>query len=205
MALATYSDLKTSIADFLNRDDLTAVIPDFIKLAEAQFKREIRHYKMMQRSEGEVDTRHSEFPADFLESIRFHHNDDKSTAIDLVSLSDMLRYRNENSTTGKPRYYAISGDTFEVYPTPDTTYSTELLYYQDIPSLSDSTTTNWLLTAHPDVYLYGALTQSAPYLKDDARVQVWGVVYSNAITSINNESHRIRNAGTGLKLKIRSY
>ena len=56
MALATYSDLKASIADFLNRDDLTAVIPDFIKLAEAQFKREIRHYKMMQRSEGEVDT-----------------------------------------------------------------------------------------------------------------------------------------------------
>jgi hypothetical protein len=117
----------------------------------------------------------------------------------------MLRYRNENSATGKPRYYAISGDTFEVYPTPDTTYSTELLYYQDIPSLSDTTTTNWLMTSHPDVYLYGALTQSAPYLKDDQRVQVWAVVYSNAINSINNESQRIRNAGTGLKLQIRSY
>jgi hypothetical protein len=117
----------------------------------------------------------------------------------------MLKFRNENSATGKPKYYAIVGESFEVYPTPDTTYSTELMYYKPIPALSDSNTTNWLLTSNPDAYLYGSLMQSAPYLKDDQRMQVWSVLYSNAVQSINTESRRIRSGGSGLKLKIRSY
>ncbi len=43
MALTYYTGLKTSIADFLNRDDLTSVIPDFVALAEAQINRDVRH------------------------------------------------------------------------------------------------------------------------------------------------------------------
>jgi hypothetical protein len=205
MAISNYSELKASIADFLNRDDLASVTGDFIALAEAQMGREIRHHKMIERAEGEVDTRFSQVPADWLESIRFHVNDDKSSEIELISLAEMLKFRNENSATGKPKYYAIVGESFEVYPTPDTTYSTELMYYKPIPALSDSNTTNWLLTSNPDAYLYGSLMQSAPYLKDDQRMQVWSVLYSNAVQSINTESRRIRSGGSGLKLKIRSY
>ena len=104
MALANYSDLKASLADFLNRDDLTSVIPDFIALAETQMQREVRHHKMVERAEGEVDTRYSAFPADYLESIRFHVNDDRSSIIELVSQTDIFRYRKEKSATGKPRY-----------------------------------------------------------------------------------------------------
>jgi hypothetical protein len=59
MAITTYTELKSTIADFLNRDDLTAVIPTFISLAEAQMEREVRHYKMQKRSEGQIDTRYS--------------------------------------------------------------------------------------------------------------------------------------------------
>lgn len=205
MAISNYSELKASIADFLNRDDLASVAGDFIALAEAQMGREIRHHRMIERAEGEVDTRFSQVPADWLESIRFHVNDDKSSEIELISLAEMLKFRNENSALGKPKYYAIVGESFEVYPTPDTTYSTELMYYKPIPALSDSNTTNWLLTSNPDAYLYGSLTQSAPYLKDDQRMQVWSVLYSNAVQSINTESRRIRSGGSGLKLKIRSY
>jgi hypothetical protein len=42
MALGTYSELKTSIANYLNRDDLTSVIPDFITLTENRLDRELR-------------------------------------------------------------------------------------------------------------------------------------------------------------------
>ena len=55
MSLSNYTGLKASIADFLNRDDLTAVIPDFITLAEAQINRDIRHFKMEARSSGQQD------------------------------------------------------------------------------------------------------------------------------------------------------
>ena len=56
MALTNYSELKSSIADFLNRDDLTSVIPTFISLAEAQFARDLRHYKMENRATGTIDS-----------------------------------------------------------------------------------------------------------------------------------------------------
>ena len=45
MAITNYTELKSSLADWLNRSDLTTVIPDFITLAESQFNREIRNRK----------------------------------------------------------------------------------------------------------------------------------------------------------------
>lgn len=206
MAITTYTELKSTIADFLNRDDLTAIIPTFISLAEAQMEREVRHYKMQKRSEGQIDTRYSQLPADFLEPVRFHLDDGRSSRLELLSLDDMLQYRMEtNDAQGKPRYYAVSGEAIEVYPTPDTTYSGELLYYAELEQLSDSNASNWLLEMSPDAYLYGALTQSAPYLKDDARMQVWSVLYSGAVAGTNLQSNKAKSGGSGLRLKIRSY
>jgi hypothetical protein len=205
MAITTYSELKTSIADFLNRDDLTSVIPDFITLAEAQMERELRHYSMEKRSTAEVDTRYSELPSDFLEPIRMHL-EEQSTRLELISLDDMLELRQDsNNTSGRPTSYAITGGAIEVYPTPDATYNLELLYYASIAKLSDSNTSNWILASHPDAYLYGALLQSAPYLKDDARMQVWSMLYAGAVQSINTQSNRAKHGGSGLRLKIRSY
>ena len=205
MAITTYTELKASVADFLNRDDLTSVIPDFISLAEAQMERELRHYNMEKRSTAEIDTRYSELPSDFLEPIRFHL-EERSTRLELISLDDMLEFRqNTNDASGTPRNYAISGGAIEVYPTPDTTYNGELLYYASIAKLSGSTASNWILASHPDVYLYGALLQSAPYLKDDARMQIWSMLYAGAVSSINSQSKKAKSGGSGLRIKIRSY
>jgi len=71
--------------------------------------------------------------------------------------------------------------------------------------LSDSTTTNWLLEYYPDAYLYGSLVHSAPYLKEDARLQTWAALYQSAVDAINNESESSKFGGSGRKLKIRSY
>jgi len=205
MPITTYSELKTSVADFLNRDDLTSVIPNFIALAEAQMEREVRHYKMEKRSTAEIDTRFSELPNDLLEPIRFHL-EEQSTRMELISLSEMLDWREDSKdAVGRPSYYALTGNALEVFPTPDGTYNGELLYYSQIDKLSDSNTSNWILASHPDAYLYGALLQSAPYLKDDARMQVWSMLYAGAISSINTQSKRAKSGGSGLRLKIRSY
>ena len=66
MALTTYDELKSSIADFLDRDDLTTVIPDFITLAETKMNREIRHWRMEKRATAVLDTQYSALPNDFL-------------------------------------------------------------------------------------------------------------------------------------------
>ena len=123
--------------------------------------------------------------------------------IELLNKSEMLKQRAaSNDSVGKPRYYAITAGEIEVYPTPDATYTTELYYYKRITSLSDSNTTNEILTYFPDAYLYGSLVHSAPYLKDDAQVAVWGSIYAQTLADINGESEASKFGGSGRRLKI---
>ena len=206
MAITTYAELKSSIADFLNRDDLTSTIPTFISLAEANFNRTVRHWRMEKRSTAEIDTQYSAIPADFLEVIRFYITSNDTRPLELISQAELLdrKYRNLN-TSGKPAYYAITAGEIEVYPVPDGTYTAELYYYRTIPALSDSNTSNWLLQYYPDCYLYGSLVHSAPYLRDDARIQTWAALYQNAISAINAESEATKFGGSGRRMKIRSY
>ena len=91
MSLSNYTGLKASIADFLNRDDLTAVIPDFITLAEAQINRDIRHYKMEARSSGQQSSgdEYMQVPSDWIETIRLHLTDSGTTVVNLVSRDAM--------------------------------------------------------------------------------------------------------------------
>lgn len=205
MAITTYTELKSAVADFLDRDDLTAVIPTFIRLAEAQMQREIRHYRMVQRASGQIDSRYSEVPNGWLETIRFHIAGTQETRLELTSLDDMMQLRERNNVPGTPTHYAHVGTTFEIYPTPDAEYEIQLMYHEELPKLSDSVASNWLLEIAPDAYLYGALVQAAPYLKDDARVQVWGGLYSGAVAAVNTDNERARFGGSGMRMRIRSY
>ena len=206
MAITTYAELKSSITDFLNRDDLDTVAPDFITLAEADLSRKVRHWRMEGRATAEIDTQYSAIPADFLEVITFHVTSGNLRPLELISQAEMLQRRYENlDTSGKPAYYALTAGEIEVYPTPDGTYTTELSYYKRISALSDSNTSNWLLEYFPDAYLYGSLVHSAPYLKDDARLQLWAALYEQAIASINRESEATKFGGSGRRMKIKAY
>ena len=206
MAITTYAELKSSIANWLNRDDLTSVIPDFISLTEAGINRDLRHYKMINRVDATLDSRYVQMPADWLETVRFGITSGTTYRLELVSRDDMLEYRqNTSDVAGIPKFYANIGDTIEVFPTPAAEYQMQLQYYAKTPALSDSNTDNWLLSDAPDIYLYGALVQAAPYLNDDARVQTWAALYSAAIQSLQKASDDTRFAGSGLRMRVTSY
>ena len=205
MALTNYTGLKASIADFLNRDDLTSVIPDFVALAEAQINRDIRHWKMEARSSGQQSAadEYMQIPADWVETIRLHLTGTGTSVVNLVSRDAMADKRAaQENAAGTPRMYTHADGQFQLYPTPDATTNFELLYYQKIPSLITNTD-NWLLLEAPDVYLYGALLHSAPYLAEDARLAVWAQLYSAAIQRLNQTSEDAMFSGSGLTLKVR--
>jgi hypothetical protein len=203
MPLSTYSELKSAVADFLNRDDLTAVIPTFIALTEADINRTLRDYRMEKRSDATLDAQYSALPNDWLETIRLQLVGSTSR-LELApdgALADLRAARGD--LVGKPTHYAHTAGGLELYPTPDGEYTAELVYFAKAPALSDTVASNWLLTAAPDAYLYGALTQSAPYLKDDQRAVVWAGLYQNAINNLNSASERARYSGSGLRLRNR--
>lgn len=206
MAITNYTNLKSTISDFLNRDDLDSVIPTFIQLAEAQMNRDIRHWEMETRVSGQQSQgdQYMQVPADWNETIRLILTGDGTSVLELLSLSGMAdRRAKAEDAADTPRYYSHVRGEFELYPTPSADTDFELLYYAKIPALSDSNTTNWLLDYAPDVYLYGALMHSAPYLAEDARLAVWAQMYAASVQNLNNQSERVKNSGTGIRLNIR--
>jgi len=204
MAISTYAELKTSIADFLNRDDIDDVIPTFISLAEAGFNRDIRHYSMESRQTASTDERFLTRPSDWLETIRMNLVGSGTSTIELMSAHGMQDSRQASSdTAGTPAYYAHVDGNFELFPSPNASVDVELLYFAKIPALSDSNTSNWLLSQYPDLYLYASLAHTAPYLQEDARIPIWTTLYKELIETMNNESDSAKWSGTGLKPKIR--
>ena len=205
MAITTYSELNTAIANWLNRDDLTAIIPDFIRLTEADMDRKVRHWRMENRSTANIDARYTALPDDFMEGVRFHLDVDERPVELLTPLSLQQRRQKNSDTQGKPSFYAIIAGQIEVWPTPDAAYTGELYYYARTAPLSDSNTSNWILNYFPDAYLYGALVHSAPYLVDDARTQLWASLYQSAIDGINSNNEKAKFGGSGLRMQVNTF
>jgi len=205
MPLTNYTELQASIADTLNRDDLTSQIPDFIKLAEAQLSRDLRHWRMEDRAVATVDSQYTALPNNFISPVRITITASPSYTLELVGPFEISKLRMENQDTlGRPRFYAVVDGSFEVYPTPDADYVLELVYYEGIPDIATNGT-NWLLTHYPDAYLYSSLIHSSPYLQEDQRIAVWNTLYLNSVSAINLEGERARTSGSGRRIQIRSY
>jgi hypothetical protein len=194
MALANYTDLKASVADFLNRSDLTSVIPDFITLCEAGFNRELRVREMSVRTQAPIDSQYVKLPDDFLGMRNIDLMTDPVTPLSYKNLQNLDIHRS-NDATGKPIYYSITQNNIEFAPVPESEYTLEIVYYQKVPALS-TFSTNWLLTDHPDAYLYGTLMHSAPYLQADERVGIWAGKYQQVIQQITTSDENAKFSGS---------
>ncbi|MGE5165143.1 MAG: hypothetical protein ACM3IH_14115 [Sphingobacteriales bacterium] len=194
MALDTYTNLQTAIANELARSDLTSYIPDFITLAEAEFNSDLNHRLMDQRATATVNTAATEpqyisLPGDFnmMRWLRLNGVSGKPT-LEYMTVKQIDEYTTFiGDATGQPEFYTIFGDEMQLAPSPDSAYTLEILYRKNIPALA-SNSTNWLLTAFPNLYLYGALKHSAPFMKDDERLPLWQGLYDRAIASINQQN-----------------
>lgn len=192
MSISTYADLQTSVASWLHRDDLTALIPDFITLAEAKLNRRLRLRAQETKTTGTVSASVA-LPSGFAQVI----------ALTVTSGSDTypVLYKTASEITGdnsNTYYYTIIGDNI-VFDPVESGYTYELTYYAKFDALSSSV--NWLLTNAPDVYLYATLMESAPYLKNDPRIQVWSGLLENAIKDLETQNN---NAKYGNSLCVRA-
>ena len=206
MALSTYSEIKSTIADYLNRADLTAVLPSFVTLAEAKFNRELRTRDMLVQAQETSSNQYVSLPTDFLQ----HY----SLALDAASAQPPMDYigpqeakvlKAQNRTASTTYYYTVIDSAFEIVPPPNADLDLDLVYYAKIPALSDSNTTNWLLTKSPDLYLYSALLEAAPYLKDDDRAQLWAAARQQVMDAMNLESERAMRSSIQLTARRRGF
>lgn len=209
MAISTFSELKTAIANWLNRSDLTSVIPDFIALAEARMNRDSR----MRVGEAVVnDTidvvasdQYADLPSDFARMINLEREENGIVvALEPLSPQQMDAVRAQDPA-GPPSFYCILGAELDLVPVTTEDLSLRIIYFRKIPALSDGTPTNWLLTVAPDIYLYASLLQAAPYLHDDERVALWQGMYDQLANEFFKSSEEDDAGGAPLVVRGPSF
>lgn len=192
MALATYSDLQASVASWLHRTDLTAIIPDFIVMAEAKMNGDLTARPMEARVTltcvpgSTVTARYVALPTDMLEMKRLTLMNEPATVLEYRSPDELVEESSYLLTAGKPIKFTVIGSNIELAPPPDSAYSLELVYKQQLPALSVSNTTNWLLTVNPSAYLFASLVASVPYTQNQGNYQLWNAEYQKAIEVTNS-------------------
>lgn len=210
MAIASYDDLKSAVADWLNRQDLTDRIPDFIRLLEAQVQRKLRIRPMMLTTEITLTSGEDSItlPDNFLaiRELRMSRaSDGQVIPISYAAPNELTNILARHPGTGTPQAYSPDRGTVEFAPVPETDYTIKLFYWRKLPALSASVTSNWLLEEHPDIYLYGALLQAEPYLKNDARVPLWSDALTALLEDIRVEDERATKAGVPLRMRFKPY
>jgi len=196
-----YMSLKQTLANHFVSTEVVPFLPVAIEMAEASFNRRIRTREMVERAYFNLapDDEYIQLPDDFLEARSLYiTSSGYTTRLEYLSIESMQRKKIEDATADRPRFFSVVGQELELYPSPGD-YDLDMVYYQRIPALSDSSSTNWLLAAHPDVYLYGTLLQAAPYMYQDKRVQMWSAAYEAALEALRISDERAEFSGGVLK------
>ena len=204
MALSTYDQLKTSIANYLNRSDLDAVIPDFITLTERRLDRDIRARANMVRANTTTvsGTAFYNLPTDMLE-LRNVVYDSTSNSYALAYMSpESLSREYGTYTNGVPRAYSIIGEDLKIAPTPDGSYTLGINYYEALTPLSSSVATNNILDNFPELYLFGACAEGAVYLNDTEQLQRFSALYLEGVNAVRANEESARYSGTVMTMSV---
>jgi len=186
MSISTYADLKSAVADFLQRSDLTSTIPTFVELATARFSDELRTPEMEEIAATTVTGAWTALPSD-LRAVRLVEVDDE--VLEYRTPWQVQRLIDANSLPDPP-VYTIQDLSLRVHPVP-TGRVMDLTYYAALDAMSSAGDTNWLLTKRPDVYLQASLFYGWQYVNDTARMAQSLAYVDKYITEANRSAKRI--------------
>ena len=174
----TFEELKTEIADYLSRSDLTSLIPGFIKIAEARLNRVLRCREMMSVTTDTISSNTITLPTDWLAFHEVYLSGDVRQI--LTQYTPNQQNALDDGGSAKPYGFTIKGTKVYFFPTSDSDYTVGYTYFQKLPNLADNTT-NWLLSSHPDIYLYASLIAANSVIQDEKMLLTWTKMLSDAI------------------------
>ena len=207
MAISNYTELKTAVANWLDRDDLTDRIPEFIALAEARFNRvlRLRSMEVKYTADTVAGQRNLALPASYIQMRNFQVNSSPLTTLSYVTPEIYDRVWG-GSTSGTPKFYTILANEVSLGPIPDSVMEVEMLFYKKFDNLASATTSgypdsvNWLLTNAPDIYLYGTMLEAEPFIMNDERVALWAQALQQGVSDLQEQDNKDRHSGSALRV-----
>ena len=201
MAISTYAELQTAVANWLDRDDLTDRVPEFVALAEARMNRVLRIRLMEGKYTASTVAaqRNYALPAGYLQMRNLQINTSPVRPCQYVTPEIYDRLYG-STTTGTPEIYTIVANEIQLGPIPSGVQTIEMLFYKKITALSGSNTTEAMLTDNPDIYLYGALMEAEPFIMNDERIGVWAQGFQTAVDNLQEQDAKDRHSGSALRV-----
>jgi hypothetical protein len=203
MAISTYAELQTALEGWLHRSNLDSQITDFIALAEARIYRNLRIRAMETQLSAAIASGVVAVPTGYIEMK--HARIDGAKPVALTRKNDEWIYANypTRSADGLPKFFAREADSFIFGPYPDSAYTVKGVYYKRLAALSDSNTSNWFTENAPDVLLFGALCEAAPYCRDDTRIPLWEAKFNDVMGQLAKEDRDEDVSGSPLSMTAR--
>lgn len=194
-----YSELKTAIADYLHRTDLTTQIPQFIERAESALFREINIKDLRVSVTGTTTGEYADLPADFSEVVNVTCIYG-STEYDLDYGSKPINY-----TQTTPTQYTLENNKLRLFGA-STGQAYKLYYTPKMGALSGANTSNWLLANASDLYLYSSSLEAARFMRDQQLEDRLNGLVAPLIDSIKRYTERKGQPTSGsLQIRPRRY
>lgn len=181
ITITSYATLQTAMAEWLDRDDLTTRLPDFIGMFEAKINRRLRIRQQVTSTTLTPTAGSVTIPADYLEWKRCTWTGSPKRELDYVTPA-YLSGTNPDSLSDVPSYFTIEGATLKVSPLDSTPLN--FLYAQKLPALTDSATSNWMLNEHPDGYLFGSLVMACTLVSNAGDGAAWNALAEQILGEI---------------------
>lgn len=185
--IASYTTLQTAIGEWLARSDMTAYIPNFIQNWEERFYRNPMNFGRWMETDlnDDIASNVIPVPADYLGLKIAYVNGSPSARLERVSIDQLYGRYPRGQTEGFPVWISRDAGNFVFGPNPDSTYTIKGIYWAKQPLLrnySADAAAHWLIVNAPDMLLYGALCEAAPFLRNDTRLTMWKTLYEEALS-----------------------
>ena len=190
MAITTYAELKSAIADWVHRDDLTSQIIDAITMAESRLY-DLLILKNMERTStltGTLNSNTVALPSNYISPIDLRILIDTERVVMAPALPQEMPY---SPSATQPQYWAIDGSNILFDCPLGEAYT---FYFRNVykSNLSDSNTSNYLLERRPDLYLAASIVELSRYMQDAALFNTWEPKVLSAINGIKAADNRGR-------------
>lgn len=211
----TYAKLQSECMDSLNRTDIAADVTDYSPgtiegaVKRAIYKGELRVVRRLKTKDFETSSSFSltagvetvTIPTDYAAGNAFVLTGNPNVVLASKDLKTLIT-DNPSTATGIPSAYATFGSNFHLRPVPDTARAATLYYFGRPTPLSDSNTSNTILTKYPDLLHYAAMVELSLHLEDDARVQYWKGMFDEAVKDITDDNTANRYSGAPIRSSI---
>lgn len=201
-----YSEVKTAVLAYSDRSDTETSdnFDTFLEMFESRINRYLKTREMSVRAThaAVTDQDYYSLPSDYagIRDIEVY-TAGSSTRETLLRLTPEQMNALDDDDEGI--YYTIIADQFQIKPVDNIDGKIiEIIYYQKVPALTSTATTNWLATNYPDCYVTGVMVELSSYMKDLEAVGLWQQRYAEVISEIEQNDHREQWSGTPMAMRI---